>query len=809
MSVHPAKRQKPVEARIAAECNAWLDGEVVATSDDAAGLCRITCSPPRLQELCEWLDVEMGYTLATLVVEETPDSTLTLTYVLYPATTAPWVYVELSIDALNAIVPSLAGLTRGPSVDWHEREAEDLFGLHFEGHPRLGEFVLHEDWPEGINPMRRSFDARQRFALREREPAWQPPTVLQAPGGFSMPVGPVFSDFAEAAHFLLETVGEEVIRTIPRFFYKFRGVEKIAEGQSVDRVLLLAERFSGTSAFAHALAFSQAVETICEIAVPPPARALRTVFAELERLRHHAATITSICNSTALAVATAQASLIEEDLLRLSAAVGRHRYLFALVEPGGVARDQSEEEVRHLATIVAGIAARLEDLHGMLRYSSSFLDRLEEVGMISAEEAISYGLVGPVARAAGLACDMRKLRPYAAYETMDFAIPVEPEGDGYARLRIFFREAALSAAMIDQILPRMPSGRSALTASSGVPAPRWARWRRRRAPLSIGCGSAKAARCSATASPLRLLPTGTPSISLRRTSRSKTSPSSLPALGCRTPSAIASRWSAIGTDFRRSTCRHQEQRLSTRLPWVRPWCFSPRGIGAAGIALIAALYCKLGFKGPLGGGGGGTVCDLDRLGGARRMPWTSFFWWAVSSLLPLTGCQVGGGGWRRRSHSTPIKITFEFRARCGLTGTGVTCSKVFAMGFLGMARSDGAAQAVEVRFGTRVPMALLAVACVALGVLPTYTISVLDRAAAPLAHASSTAALVPPFFSPILQQRENVPPAFLTEFHDLGSQTGSGILPGRGLVVLHRGEASNPVVFRCRPRICLPRWRAC
>jgi formate hydrogenlyase subunit 5 len=63
-----------------------------------------------------------------------------------------------------------------------------------------------------------------------------------------------------------------------------------------------------------------------------------------------------------------------------------------------------------------------------------------------------------VARAAGFACDMRKLRPYAAYETIDFAIPVEPEGDGYARLRIFFREAALSAAMIDQILPRMPVG---------------------------------------------------------------------------------------------------------------------------------------------------------------------------------------------------------------------------------------------------------------------------------------------------------------------------------------------------------------
>ena len=71
----------------------------------------------------------------------------------------------------------------------------------------------------------------------------------------------------------------------------------------------------------------------------------------------------------------------------------------------------------------------------------------------------------------------------------------------------------------------------------------------------------------------------------------------------------------------------------------------------------------------------------------------------------------------------------------------------------------------------------------------------LDLAAAPLAHASATVALVPPFFSPILQRQENVPPAFLTEFHDLGGQTGSGILPGRGLVVLHRGGASNPIVF--------------
>jgi Ni,Fe-hydrogenase III large subunit len=273
-----------------------------------------------------------------------------------------------------------------------------------------------------------------------------------------MPIGPVFSDFAESAHFLLETVGEDVIRTIPRFFYKYRGVEKIAEGQPVDRALLMAERFSGAAAFAHGLAFCQAVETICQIEIPPRARSLRAVFAELERLRHHAGAITGICNSTALAVATSQAALIEENLLRVSCNVVQHRYLFGTVNPGGVKCDLTDETCDALAIAVGKIGEKLHELHDMLRYSSSFLDRLEEVGIISREDAISYGLVGPIARACGVDRDLRKVFPYAAYDTVDFVVPLEQEGDGYARLRILFREAEQSVAIIRKLLFAVPEG---------------------------------------------------------------------------------------------------------------------------------------------------------------------------------------------------------------------------------------------------------------------------------------------------------------------------------------------------------------
>ena len=236
----------------------------------------------------------------------------------------------------------------------------------------------------------------------------------------------------------------------------------------------------------------------------------------------------------------------------------------------------------------------------------------------------------------------------------------------------------------------------------------------------------------------------------------------------------------------------------------------------AGIALIAALYHlanhsaykALLFIGTGAVEAGTGTRDLDRLGGiARRMPWTSALFLVgvigISALPPLNGFV---SEWLTlqtllRSAllaSTSIKVVFAVSgALLALTaGLAVTCFvKVFAMGFLGLPRSEGAVRAVEPGRFMRAPLALLAAFCILLGVLPTYVIPVLDLATAPLAKASATVALVPPFFEPQAQRAEQLPPAFVAEFHDLGAQVGRHTLPGRGLVVLHRGEARNPVVF--------------
>jgi hydrogenase-4 component B len=235
----------------------------------------------------------------------------------------------------------------------------------------------------------------------------------------------------------------------------------------------------------------------------------------------------------------------------------------------------------------------------------------------------------------------------------------------------------------------------------------------------------------------------------------------------------------------------------------------------AGISLIAALYHLANhsaFKALLfiGAGavedGAGTR-DLDRLGGlVRRMPWTSALFLvgvlAISALPPLNGfvsewltLQTVLRSALLASSATKVVFAVSGALLALTAGLAVTCFvKVYAMGFLGLPRSAPARTAAEPAAGVRAALALLAVICVGLGVLPTYVIPALDLAAAPISHANAAAALVPPFFIAEAQQREQVPSALVTEFHDLGAQVGD-VLPGRGLVVLHRGGTRNPVVF--------------
>jgi formate hydrogenlyase subunit 5 len=409
-----------------------------------------------LPSLCRFLFQECACSFGGIVAEELSDKWRLHYAFLNPG--VGWIDVVLVLPIGANLAPSI--VTQIHAADWHEREIEDMFGISFENHPRLGDFILHDQiWREGIAPMRKRFDVNQPPLDRKVDLEWEPRLVVGDLGSFAMPVGPVYEGgLGEPLHFLLETVGEDVIRAAPRLFYKYRAMEKIAEGRKVEDVLLLAERFAATSAFAHSLAFCQAIENINEIEVPGRAARLRVLIAEIERLRHHAGAIGDICTSTALSVSAAHASMIEEELLRASCVFTGHRYLFGLNVPGGLSRDFEETYCRNLLPAIDKAARELRILENRLRYSSSFLDRLEDVGVVTEESARDLNLVGPIGRASARTCDLRKASPYSGYQNYAFEVPCETEGDGYARLRVLFAEAAQSARLIHQAIDGLEPG---------------------------------------------------------------------------------------------------------------------------------------------------------------------------------------------------------------------------------------------------------------------------------------------------------------------------------------------------------------
>jgi formate hydrogenlyase subunit 5 len=431
-------------------------GQAQCRVEASTSTTEVHCTRAVLVAVCRRLVEEWDFSFAGLIVEEATNA-WQLRYAFYGEPPAGRVQVLVTAPLAEITFPSVVEWIH--AADWHEREAEDLFGLHFEGHPHLGDFVLHNDaWQEGVQPMRRSFDAQAAMRNRLPDAEWRPRRIVQEPGAFVMPIGPKFSGVTESVHFLLETVGEDVIRSSTRLFYKWRAIEKLAEGKTVEEVLLIAERFAATTAFAHGLAFCQAVESISGMEVPLRACRLRVFLAELERLRQHAGAIQEICESTALVVATSQAGILEEELLRVSGELTGHRYLFGLLAPGGLLCDLPTEACRKALGQAQDILKRLNDLERRLSISSSFLDRIEEVGAISTPTARAYSLVGPVARASALARDLRRAQPYSGYEAFSFDVPTEQEGDGYARLRVLFAEARQSVHIMEQAATGLGEG---------------------------------------------------------------------------------------------------------------------------------------------------------------------------------------------------------------------------------------------------------------------------------------------------------------------------------------------------------------
>jgi Ni,Fe-hydrogenase III large subunit/Ni,Fe-hydrogenase III component G len=429
--------------------------------------------PGAVAELCA-----AGLGLATLVATDesaTAEGDFKVRYVFEP-TSRPRIEGALSdcfvtlLAALDPAQPELPSIAaQVPAANWHEREAQDLFGIHFSGHPDPKPLVVHDGWPKNLFPLRKSFDAHQRPPVEVSEEF--PHVRVEGEGVLEVPVGPIHAGIIEPGHFRFSTVGESILNLEARLFYTHRGLEKRMEGMPVADAFFVAERTCGVCSVAHGLGFCEVAEQIAGLEVPPRARVLRTLALELERLYNHVGDIGNIAAGASYHYGTSAGARMKEALQQVGEQLTGSRFLRGFVVPGGVHLDLTADCERAILAVAAKTAESLTSLMERMENNPSVLDRLDTTGLLQAEDALALGVTGIAARACGIDRDARRDHPHAGYgKDVRVRVVTEADGDVHARLNVRVAEAHESTRLIRALLSDVPAAPIAAVMPTTLPA---------------------------------------------------------------------------------------------------------------------------------------------------------------------------------------------------------------------------------------------------------------------------------------------------------------------------------------------------
>jgi Ni,Fe-hydrogenase III large subunit/Ni,Fe-hydrogenase III component G len=408
-----------------------------------------------LPETCSYLTKSFQAHFTTLIAndERTLNKKLSLYYVFSVPSIDLFLILQVPVDPRHMEVPSIS-----PTLDaanWFEREVKDWFGIV--AFPNIAALASHPDWPEDVHPM-----------LKDVDPAIAVPRVngtfdfkrVEGEGVFEIPVGPVHAGIIEPGHFRFSTAGEPIINLEAQLFYTHKGTEKRAEGMDPGKVVFLAERVSGDSSFAHALAFCHSIERMAGYKVPQRATTIRTMLLELERLYNHVGDCGAILLDVGFAVGAARASELKERLLALNEILTGSRLLRGMAAIGGVRRALGDTLAKRqaLRDTLVQIKLGFDDLVDLAMSSASVVDRLETTGILKRADAQRIGATGIAGRASGIDRDYRRDHPHCAYPFLIIHVARHDAGDVLARMNVRIDEVRDAIAILDQLQHQPTSG---------------------------------------------------------------------------------------------------------------------------------------------------------------------------------------------------------------------------------------------------------------------------------------------------------------------------------------------------------------